>query len=378
MSIAAAYPSRAALSLQEHGQRSASFGTMRLLDKAVHNLWPNRKLMLASFPLLLPVVVLVISLIVLALSADRFVDGAAAIALQLRVAPMIIGMTILGFGTSAPELLVSLLAALDNAPGIAIGNALGSNITNIGLVLGFTLLLTVVHGESRTLRREFPILLGAMAGGWLLMLDNHLSHLDGLILLLGLVLFLLWMLRSARSEAHPEDKFEQEIAREVAEKRDPHSLKYHLIWTLGALLLLVASARGLVWGATEIASHYGISELVIGLTVVAIGTSLPELAASVAAAMRREQEMLIGNLIGSNLFNLLGVLGLPALLAPSVLEAGIMQRDYPVMIAMTLFFLGIVMLNSRRRMVAILQGLLLLSGFGAYLWFLYISTVVPS
>jgi cation:H+ antiporter len=191
-------------------------------------------------------------------------------------------------------------------------------------------------------------------------------------------LFLLWMLRSARSEAHPEDKFEQEIAREVAEKRDPHSLKYHLIWTLGALLLLVASARGLVWGATEIASHYGISELVIGLTVVAIGTSLPELAASVAAAMRREQEMLIGNLIGSNLFNLLGVLGLPALLAPSVLEAGIMQRDYPVMIAMTLFFLGIVMLNSRRRMVAILQGLLLLSGFGAYLWFLYISTVVPS
>ena len=334
--------------------------------------------MLASFPLFLPVVVLVISLIVLALSADRFVDGAAAIALQLRVAPMIIGMTILGFGTSAPELLVSLLAALDNAPGIAIGNALGSNITNIGLVLGFTLLLTVVHGESRTLRREFPILLGAMAGGWLLMLDNHLSHLDGLILLLGLVLFLLWMLRSARSEAHPEDKFEQEIAREVAEKRDPHSLKYHLIWTLGALLLLVASARGLVWGATEIASHYGISELVIGLTVVAIGTSLPELAASVAAAMRREQEMLIGNLIGSNLFNLLGVLGLPALLAPSALEAGIMQRDYPVMIAMTLFFLGIVMLNSRRRMVAILQGLLLLSGFGAYLWFLYISTVVPS
>ena len=331
--------------------------------------------MLASFPLLLPIAVLVISLIVLAVSADRFVDGAAAIALQLRVAPMIIGMTILGFGTSAPELLVSLLAALDNAPGIAIGNALGSNITNIGLVLGFTLLLTVVHGESRTLRREFPILLGTMAGGWLLMLDNHLSHLDGLILLLGLVLFLLWMVRSARSETHPEDEFEQEVAREVAEKGDSHKLNYHLIWTLGALLLLVASARGLVWGATEIASHYGVSELVIGLTVVAIGTSLPELAASVVAAMRREQEMLIGNLIGSNLFNLLGVLGLPALLAPTALEAGIMQRDYPVMMAMTLFFLGIVMLNTRRRMVATLQGLLLLGGFGAYLWFLYISTV---
>jgi cation:H+ antiporter len=132
----------------------------------------------------------------------------------------------------------------------------------------------------------------------------------------------------------------------------------------------------LVWGATEIASHYGVSELVIGLTVVAIGTSLPELAASVAAAIRREQEMLIGNLIGSNLFNLLGVLGLPALLAPTALEAAIMQRDYPVMMAMTLFFLGIVMLNTRRRMVATLQGLLLLGGFGAYLWFLYISTVV--
>lgn len=330
--------------------------------------------MLASFPLLLPIAVLVISLIVLAVSADRFVDGAAAIALQLRVAPMIIGMTILGFGTSAPELLVSLLAALDNAPGIAIGNALGSNITNIGLVLGFTLLLTVVHGESRTLRREFPILLGAMAGGWLLILDNHLSHLDGLILLLGLTLFLLWMVRSARSESHPEDEFEQEVTREVAEKRDAHSLNHHLIWTLGALLLLVASARGLVWGATEIASHYGVSELIIGLTVVAIGTSLPELAASVAAALRREQEMLIGNLIGSNLFNLLGVLGLPALLAPTVLEASVLQRDYPVMIAMTLFFLGIVLLNSRRRMVATLQGLLLLGGFSAYLWFLYIST----
>lgn len=330
--------------------------------------------MLASFPLLLPITVLVISLIVLAVSADRFVDGAAAIALQLRVAPMIIGMTILGFGTSAPELLVSLLAALDNAPGIAIGNALGSNITNIGLVLGFTLLLTVVHGESRTLRREFPILLGAMAGGWLLILDNHLSHLDGLILLLGLTLFLLWMVRSARSESHPEDEFEQEVTREVAEKSDAHSLNHHLIWTLGALLLLVASARGLVWGATEIASHYGVSELIIGLTVVAIGTSLPELAASVAAALRREQEMLIGNLIGSNLFNLLGVLGLPALLAPTVLEASVLQRDYPVMIAMTLFFLGIVLLNSRRRMVATLQGLLLLGGFSAYLWFLYIST----
>ena len=331
--------------------------------------------MITSFSLFLPILVLLISLIVLALSADRFVDGAAAIALQLRVAPMIIGMTILGFGTSAPELLVSLLAALDNAPGIVIGNAVGSNMTKICLVLGFTLLLTVVHAESRTLRREFPILLGAMAGTWLLMLDNHLSRLDGLILLLGLVLFLLWMVRSARSESHPEDAFEQEVTREVTEKRNTHSLNHHLIWTLGALLLLVASARGLVWGATEIANHYGVSELVIGLTVVAIGTSLPELAASVAAAMRREQEMLIGNLIGSNLFNLLGVLGLPALLAPTVLEAGIMQRDYPVMIAMTLFFLGIILLNSGRRIVATLQGLLLLGGFGAYLWFLYIAEI---
>ncbi len=326
-----------------------------------------------DFPLLLPITVLLLSLLLLAWAADRFVDSAAAFALQLRVAPMVIGMTIIGFGTSAPELLVSLLAALEGAPGIAIGNALGSNITNIGLVLGATLLLTVVHGESRILRRELPVLLGATAGGWLLMLDNHLGRLDGVLLLLGLALFLIWTIRSARSEARPSNEFEQEVAREVAEKRDTHSLRYQIGWILTALLLLVLSARGLVWGATEIANSFGISELVIGLTVVAIGTSLPELAASIAAALKREQEMLVGNLIGSNLFNLLGVLGLPALLAPTALDAGVMQRDYPLMVALTLLFLGIVLLNSRRRAVAALQGLILLSSFSAYLLFLYID-----
>lgn len=304
--------------------------------------------------------------------ADRFVVGAAATARNLGVAPLIIGLTIVGFGTSAPEMLVSAVAALQGNPGLAVGNAIGSNITNIALILGLTALIVPLSINSKLLRRELPILMAAMIAGLLLLLDGDLSRLDGVILLLGLVAMVIWMVRTGLAERGGDPlgtEFSDEIPRDMPMPRA-------LFWVGIGLLVLLASSQLLVWGAVGIAQTLGVSDLIIGLTIVALGTSLPELAASIVSALKGEHDIAVGNVIGSNLFNLLAVLGIPGLLHPLAIESAVLTRDYPIMIGLTLIFFGMAYGFRAPGRINRLEGGILLASYLGYQTLLYFSTVV--
>ncbi|HEB99299.1 MAG TPA: calcium/sodium antiporter [Thiotrichales bacterium] len=285
--------------------------------------------------------------VLLVWGADRFVVGAAATARNLGVSPMIIGLTIVGFGTSAPEILVSAMAAWAGNPGLAIGNAIGSNITNIALILGTTALIAPLNVASGVLRRELPVLLGVMCLSYLLVLDGHLGWLDGLILLGGLAALLVWMTHMGLNSRRREDALAIEFSEEIpADMR----MGTALVWLGVGLTVLLVSSRMLVWGAVGVAEAFGVSDLIIGLTIVALGTSLPELAASIASALKKEHDIAIGNVIGSNLFNLLAVLSMPGLLAPGPVEPAVVNRDFPIMLGLTAaFFLMAYGLRGRGR-----------------------------
>ena len=301
--------------------------------------------------------------------ADRFVVGAAATARNLGVAPLIIGLTIVGFGTSAPEMLVSAVAALQGNPGLAVGNAIGSNITNIALILGLTALIVPLAINSKLLRRELPILMATMIAGLLLLLDGELSRLDGVILLLGLLAMVIWMVRTGLAE-RGGDPLGTEFSDEIPRMPMPRAL----FWVGIGLLVLLASSQLLVWGAVGIAQSLGVSDLIIGLTIVALGTSLPELAASIVSALKGEHDIAVGNVIGSNLFNLLAVLGIPGLLHPLTIEPEVLTRDYPIMIGLTLmFFVMAFGFRGPGRINRIEGGILLACYFG-YQTLLYFST----
>lgn len=299
-------------------------------------------------------------------SADRFVYGAAALARNLGVPPLVIGLTIVGMGTSAPELLVSALAAWDGNPGLGIGNAIGSNITNIGLVLGVTALVAPLTVHSKLLKRELPLLLVAMLFGYWLLSDGQLARAEGAALLLGLALLVAWMVWSAR-RARSDDALAEEL---LDEQPTPTSTAAALGWFALGLLVLLGGARMLVWGAVHIAHTLGVSDLVIGLTVVAIGTSLPELATSVVSARRGEPDIALGNVIGSNLFNVLGVLGLPGLIAPGPVPHAVLTRDYPLMLALTLL-LFVFAYGRQPRCINRAEGGVLLGVFIGYECWLY-------
>ena len=270
--------------------------------------------------------------ILLVWAADRLVAGAAATASNLGISPLVIGLTVVGIGTSAPEMVVSAIAALQGNAGLAVGNAIGSNITNIGLVLGITALIYPLTVESGLLRKEFPILLFIMIMATLLMWDGVLTQVDGYMLLVGLVVLLTYMVivGMERGESDPLiQEYEAEIPRDMP-------MPKAIFWLVIGLILLPASSTFLVEGAITIASTYGISDTVIGLTIVAFGTSLPELAASISSALKHEDDIAIGNVIGSNMFNLLGVLGIGAALTPITLESFVLQRDVVAMFCFTL------------------------------------------
>lgn len=289
-------------------------------------------------PFLFALLKVLISLIILVWSADRFVVGAAAIARHFKISPLVIGMVIVGFGTSAPEMLVSAIGAWDNLPGIALGNAYGSNIVNIALILGLSALVKPLRVHSQVLTEELPLLVGVSlltiglldgpAGG-----SGLLSRIDALILLL---VFAILMMRTVR-QTHWQtfDILAQEPFSAQAAAR-PISRARALTWTLVGLVVLVASSRFFVDGAAEVARHFGVSELVIGLTVVAVGTSLPELFSSVMATLRGEDDLAIGNIIGSNLFNTLVVVGVAGLIRPMPVDRIIIMRDLPMMNMVTL------------------------------------------
>ncbi|MBN8411083.1 calcium/sodium antiporter [Halomonas litopenaei] len=285
--------------------------------------------------MLLAVSAVVGGLVVLVWSAERFVEGAAATANRLGLSPLLVGMLVIGFGTSAPELTVSALSAAQGNPGLALGNAYGSNIANIGLILGLVALVSPLAVHSSVIRRELPVLGAATLVSALMMWGGVISRLEGSLLLLGLLLFMVVsIIQSRREEAAARA---DALAMDTVQELDAHamSLGKGLALTLGGLALLVVSSRLLVWGAVDIAQGLGVSDVIIGLTVVAVGTSLPELASSISALRRKEHDLVLGNVVGSNLFNTLGVVGLAAVIAP--IEAGreVLLRDWSIMTAMT-------------------------------------------
>ncbi|QQD24992.1 calcium/sodium antiporter [Venatoribacter cucullus] len=317
--------------------------------------------------MLTAVALIIAGLIILVWSADKFVIGAAATARHLGMSPLLVGLTIVAMGTSAPEVFVSIMAALDGAGNLAVGNALGSNITNIGLVLGITALISPIPLQKKLLKKELPLLVLVSIIGGLVLMDLELNLTDALILFaaMGFALYLMFLNSSESGEPIVDED-------EAAEIENTPMRKALLLMVLGLAALLVSS-RMLVDGAVSVATFYGVSELVIGLTIVAIGTSLPELAASVASALKGHHDIAIGNVIGSNIFNMLTVMPVPGLLAVTQVESMALYRDYAVMMVMTLMLLALFVVNYRKGTMGRFSGLLLTGGFTAYLLYLFIE-----
>jgi len=290
-------------------------------------------------------------------SADSFTDNGAKIARIFNISPLIIGLLIFGFGTSAPEMLVSGLAAYDGHPELSIGNAFGSNIFNIGLVLAVAAIIHPVIVEKNVLKREwFFLFLSTLVVGFLLM-DGFLSFIDGSILLILLLIFLYYVFNESKKGGNLEDAASEDISENQSKGRT---------WLLLiiSLVVLVSSARLVVWGGTNLALAFGVSDLIIGLTVVALGTSLPELAVAISSAVKKQHQMIIGNIIGSNLFNSLGVLAIPGLILPFQIPSEVMSRDYIYMLIFTL----LVLVFSLKLKINRLGGLILLAILASYLY----------
>jgi len=300
-------------------------------------------------------------------SAERFVLGASALARNLGVAPLIIGMVVMGFGTSLPEMLVSGIAAGNGNPALGIGNAIGSNIANIGLVLGVTALVVPLSVASGTLKREYPMLFAVMLVSGVLLWDGDLSRVDGLVLFGGFFAVMGWMVWvGMNGRQGGEDPLVAEFETEIPTGIGTGAA---VLWAVLGLVILVGSSRLLVWGAVEVAHSLGVSDLVIGLTIVAVGTSLPELAASVMSAWKGEDDMAVGNVLGSNMFNLLAVLGLPGLILPSELEAAVLERDFPIMVGLTVALFAMAYgFRGPGRINRLEGGLLLLAFVGYMSW----------
>jgi len=325
--------------------------------------------------MLLNFVALVVGLVVLVVAADKFIVGTVAIAKKFGISPLLIGLTIVGLGTSAPEILVSAIASWQGNSGLAVGNALGSNIANVGLILGVTALISPLAFNSGLLKRELPILMAVSVICYLMVFDG-LGMIDGILMLLMLFSFLVWLIKSAKKDAGKnelKDPLEQEIVAEMPE--DVSEQKAWILFVLG-LIGLLASSRLLVWAAVNIAESFGVSDLVIGLTIVALGTSLPELAASITSVLKKEDDLAVGNIIGSNMYNLLAVYSLPGLIAPGPVAESVITRDFPVLLALTgvLFILGYGITKSGR--INRWEGGGLLLAYCGYQWVIYQSAIV--
>jgi len=321
--------------------------------------------------MLIDFIALALGLVVLVFAADWFVDGTSSIARNLGVSPLLVGLTIVGLGTSAPEILVASLASVQGNPGLAIGNAIGSNIANIGLILGCTALISPLAFHSGLLKRELPVLMLISIFCYVLALDG-LSVIDGIMMLLALALFLFWLIRTALAD-RKNDVLAQEMEAEI-----PETMPNNKAWIYFAvgLIGLLLSSKVLVWASVNIAQAMGVSDLVIGLTIVALGTSLPELAASISSVLKGEDDLAVGNVIGSNVYNLLAVYSLPALIAPGPVGATVISRDFPVLLGMTgvLFILGIGL--SKAGNINRWEGSALLSAYLFYQWTIFQNTTL--
>ena len=301
-------------------------------------------------------------LALLVLGADRSVSGASGTARALGAPPLVIGVVIVGLATSMPEVFVGGVAAWDEKTRIAIGNALGSNIANVGLVLGATALFSPLLVKSHTLYREFFLMCLAMLIALLLMLDLRLGRGDGLLLSATLALMLIWIVKQAKCESSS--------AQEEEGQQDSPGLSKSVGLMFVGLLVLLGGAELLVYGAVYIAREAGVDDLVIGLTIVAVGTSLPELAASLMSVAKKEMDIAIGNVIGSNMFNILMVLGIPCIIYPDTFSEEVLLRDFLVMVGFTLLMGWMVFYSSKYRFSR-LEGVLLLSCFAGYHYWLF-------
>lgn len=323
--------------------------------------------------MLIAITAVVCGLILLVWSADRFVTGAASVARHFGMPPLLIGMVIVGFGTSAPEMVVSALASVQGNPGIALGNAYGSNITNIGLILGLTALISPIAVQSRVLRKELPLLMVVtLLAAWQLY-DGELSRIDALVLLLAFAALMGWSIRQGMQRKRDH------LAVEVDEVMDVHPLPLRpaVIMLLLGLVLLIVSSRVLVWGAVDIAQTFGVSDLIIGLTVIAVGTSLPELASSLVATRNGDHDIALGNVLGSNLFNTLAVVGIAGSIHPLAVGPEVFNRDLLVMslLTLSLFVIGFGFRGAGTGRINRVEGSLLLAAYVAYTLYLIRSVL---
>jgi len=313
----------------------------------------------------------IVGLLLLIWGADRFVHGAAATARNLGIPPLLIGLTIVALATSAPEILVSLVAALRDETDLAVGNAIGSNIANIGLVLGVVALLRPVELKSATLRREMPALLAVSLLTVSLFLDSHLGRVDGLVLMTGLIIVMIWLTRLGfrSSSSDPlQAEFDAEIPKHM-------SMKVAIFWLLVGILTLLVGAELMVDGAIEIAKALGVSDIVIGITMVAFATSLPELAVSVVSAFRGEYGLAIGNIVGSNIFNLLAVIGVAAIIQPADLPPSVLSLHIFVMVAFTLVLFAMTYEYEGRGQITRLEGLALIAAYLSFQAYVVVQNV---
>ncbi len=301
---------------------------------------------------------------ILVWSADKFVEGAASTAKHLGMPSLLIGILIVGFGTSAPEMVVSAIAAMEGNPGLALGNAIGSNIVNIALILGVTALVSPIVVNSNIVKKEMPLLLGIVLISGYLLIDNSLTLVEGIVLLAGFFSLIAWSIVSALKSKN--DALATEFEEELVEHE--MSLKAGIFWLVLGIVLLIASSRLLVWGAVGVAHEFGVSDLIIGLTIVALGTSLPELAASVVAARKGEHDIAIGNVVGSNMFNLLAVIGIATVIAPmDNIPLEVLQRDWIIMLLLTIALLVMAYgFKNKEGTITRLEGTILIICYVAY------------
>ncbi|HII4358695.1 TPA: calcium/sodium antiporter [Vibrio parahaemolyticus] len=322
--------------------------------------------------MLLATLAIIFGFALLVWSADKFVEGAAASANYAGMPPLLIGMLVVGFGTSAPEMVVSAMAAMDGNPALALGNALGSNIVNITLILGTTAIIAPIAVHSSIIRKELPILLTVTLGVGAMLWNHHISMLEAWVLIGGFFLLIGWSIRSAlRSRG---DHLEQEMDEELASQT--LSLKSSIFWLVVGLVLLIVSSRILVWGAVEIAQQLGVSDLLIGLTIVALGTSLPELAASIVAARKGEHDIAIGNVVGSNMFNSLAVIGIAGTIEPiSNIGAEVFWRDWTSMLFVTVLLMFTAVRFGKSQTISRTEGSVLLLCYLVYNGYLVYTAI---
>lgn len=317
--------------------------------------------------MVIAVAILIVGLIVLVWSADRLVFGAAAIAKNYGVSPLVIGMTILAMGSSAPEMMVSANAALADKTDTAVGNVLGSNIANIALILGFTALIKPLSIGSTIIRRELPLMLGVTVLAGVLLWNNHLGFFEGMGLFTLFVIFILMMLKIGKDSGGTDPI----LADQQSDIPNDVSNLKAVLWIIIGLPLLLVSSDQVVDSAVTIAQYFGMSDLVIGLTIIAIGTSLPELAASIAGVMKGEDDLAVGNIIGSNVFNILAVMGIPGLLNPSAISEYAMSRDYYIMLVLSIMLL--IFALGKSRSINRIEGAVFLLCYIGYQGYLFVN-----